>query len=132
MDLMKLSVVELHLLKEFTKLSEEAILAYNIIAKNIELKLGVKNSEPHIFYIENFGENQAEISISTDGIWKYFDNSSDENNFEVTCTPDGIFKCFRAAYLNQNCLVIPVPDEEKSLIKAAPFFRKFIEEISSK
>lgn len=134
MKLMDLTANELRVLKHFTELAEEATTASEAISKKFSNSFGIGKSEIPVFHTESFGEYYGDATLTIDAIWKYSDNWGGGNHYEIPCTPNGIFKCYRAYYLKENNLahlMRELSPEERNLSEVAPYFRKFIEEITA-
>ena len=134
MNLLNLSAIDLIVLKKFEELAEEAFKASEAVSKKFSNSFGIGKSEIPVFHTESFGEYYGDATLNIGAIWKYSDNWGGGNHYEIPCTPNGIFRCYRAHYLNENNLehlIRELPPEERNLSEVAPYFRKFISEISA-
>lgn len=134
MNLMDFSASELVMLKKFTELASEATKASEAISKKFSNAFGIGKSEIPVFHTESFGEYYGDATLTINGVWKYSDNWGGGNHYEIFCTPTGIFRCYRAYYLKKNNHSHYLQDrskEEQTLSEVAPYFRKFIEEITA-
>ena len=134
MNILALSVSELSLFNELTKLAEEASHAVEVINANFSNAFGIGKKEIHVFSTESCGEYYGDGYLTIDGIFKYHDNWWGGRDWSVTCTPDGIYKMLRANLLCDTNRGNLIPPEERELGDVAHYFRMFINqtELNSK
>jgi len=132
MNILAMSVNELTLMSELTKLAEQATHAAEVINKNFSNTFGIGKKEVHVFHTENCGEYYGDGYLSIDGIFKYHDNWWGGRDWSVTCTPDGIYKMLRAELLCDTERRSLIPREEQELADVAHYFKMFIKETEQK
>ena len=129
MEVMKKSVEELLLLRDFIKLAEEADKAEKLIKKNFSDSFG-PDKKTILVHSEEIADFCAKGFLTSDGVFLYEDNWGYGNSHEFRADSDGIYKMLRSCYLKRHDL--RYLDTESSFYRLdnlEDFFRNFISKL---
>ena len=138
-NILNLSSRELRLLGKLSIIAEEAHEASQLISTKFQKMFGIGSKEILVFTTSQNDEYYGEGYLNIDGTFRYVDNWWGGREWTVNVNEQSIYEMYKAELLKQlddedeiDYRLFTANENEISMAALAPFFRTFVDSLSTK